>query len=582
MKRFYFSLLVCAGFLCGILPGVGCGKKVAPQDAKGLSTEETEGQWNEQLLEYAVKNLQRLDEFQGGEMRQLVIDRLNQWIRFKKLPADWQADPMVETLPRRLRDLPDVKNLGQLEFTRHDGLVLQEDVWSRDASTWARGSRLEDMARAKRLFDWTVRNIQIDQDSFGGELINVRKSSEPRAPVGRPGANTYATVKKIRQWPWETILLGRGTAVDRAWVFTLLLRQQGIDAVLLALPAETDGGDETRRPAMRIWAVGVLDQGKVYLFDPKLGLPIPASGGVKFSDGQLDIQPATLAEAAKDDSLLRQLDVDEGRPYPVKPSRLSKVVGFVVASPASMSARMAMFEDKLTGDERAVLTVDPSSIAQRFKDAGGLSEIRLWRRPFEVMLERDGITEAQQDGIDRVMAPFAAGGNRPLWRGRTLYLKGHFTGKDTATHFLQKARPSNRNMVALRNELLEIKRPAKQVDAQISAYRRGKQDATYWLGLMASLADDTRAATDYLYQRTLKAWPDGPWTSGAKYNLARAHESAGQLKEAVRWLKADTLSPSRRGNLLRAKWLEAELAAARARAEAQRKAEQTTLPDLPQ
>jgi len=578
VKRFYcnaiFGSLVCGGFLCGIFSGVGCGKKVETRDAKGLSTKETESLLNEQLLEYAVKNLQRLDEFQGGEMRQQVIDRLNQWIRFKKPPADWRADPMIETLPQRLRDLTAVKNLGKSQFTRHDGLVLQENVWLRDASNWARGPRLEDLARAKRLFDWTVRNIQIDQDSFGGGLIYVRNSSEPRA-----------TVKKIRQWPWETILLGRGTAVDRAWVFTLLLRQQGIDAVLLALPAETEketGPKETGPAALRIWAVGVLDQGKVYLFDPKLGLPIPAAGGVKFSDGRLDIRPATLAEATKDDSLLRQFDVDRDQPYPVTSSRLSKLVGLVVASPASMSARMAMFEDRLTGDERVVLTDDPSGIAQRFKDAGGLSEPRLWRRPFQVMSERDGMTEARQDDIDLVMAPFAVGGNRPLWRGRTLYLKGRFTGKDSATYFLQKARPSNRNLITLRNELLEEKRPAKRVDAKISAYRRGKQDATYWLGLMASLHDDTRAAIDYLYQRTLKVWPDGPWTSGAKYNLARAHESDGQLKEAAKWLKADTQSPGRWGNLLRAKWLEAELAAQRAKAEAKQKAEQPVLPVLPQ
>ena len=544
--------LICGILFCGLMLCGGCkDDKQSPHEPRGLSAEESQGEWGEHLLEYAVKNLQRLDEFQTGEMRQQVIDRINQWIHMKSVPADWEVDPMVAGLPQRLRDLPAVKDLGKLEFSRHDGLVLQEDVWFRDASNWSRGDRLDDLQRARRLFDWTVRNIQLEKNAFTGKV-------------------------KAPQWPWETILMGQGTTEDRAWVFTLLARQQGIDAVLLALPSE-DG-------SLKVWSVGVLNRGKLYLFDPKLGLPIPGIERVKFkrdsSDGgiELDITPATLSEAANDDKLLRQLDVDKDNPYWIESSRLNKVVALIVASPAALSARMAMFENKLAGDERVVLTADPSGVAERLKDIAGLSGVRLWQRPFETMRQRSGLGQQQQNRIDLAMAPFNIGGVRPLWRGRTLYLKGRFTGEDNATTYLQKARPSNRMLVGLRSELMGRGDLPKDIDAKMAAYRRGKQDATYWLGLMAAVGGDHRAAIDYFNNRTLKTWPQGPWTSGSKYNLARTYESAGKLKKAIRWFNADADSPAREGNLLRAKWLAQKLAAEKAKAQQQRKAAEVVLP----
>ena len=53
---------------------------------------------------------------------------------------------------------------------------------------------------------------------------------------------------------------------------------------------------------LRPWCVAVLVEGKLYLFDPPLGLPIPAPGGIAVDRaGQLDIQPATLDQVAADD-----------------------------------------------------------------------------------------------------------------------------------------------------------------------------------------------------------------------------------------------------------------------------------------
>ena len=171
---------------------------------------------------------------------------------------------------------------------------MQEAVWLHNISRWARGDAIDDLERAKSLFDWTVRNIQLEPD-------------DPN---------------RIPRFPWETLLYGQGTASERAWVFILLLRQLDIDAAVLAVdegrgardegreekgekrgekgegkdnknapgpekatenkknaPGPRSGGEKAEKN-LQPWCVGVLIEGNVYLFDPLLGLPIPAPNGV--------------------------------------------------------------------------------------------------------------------------------------------------------------------------------------------------------------------------------------------------------------------------------------------------------------
>ena len=118
---------------------------------------------------------------------------------FKSLPPDLAKVPMATEA-----------ELGQVHFTSYDGYVLMEADWSRDVVRWAKGDTSDDLTAARNLFDWTVRNIQLDEDR------------PDRAP----------------QVPWETLFLGHGTALERAWTYILLLRQCNIDAAVLAARSE--------------------------------------------------------------------------------------------------------------------------------------------------------------------------------------------------------------------------------------------------------------------------------------------------------------------------------------------------------
>jgi len=368
------ALLLALPAGCG-----GCRDSDTASTGGDYDDQAASAQYREELLTYAVDNLGRLDEFGSSrimaqissriqtlikaveegsdrpfdpmltgwpesEMLHQIVDRLNQWIQAQRPPAGWRLDPLVASLPAPMAELPQVKNLEEMEFSRFDGYALREAAWLRDVASWARGDTIDELQRAGSLFDWTVRNIQIEADLPG------------RAPL----------------LPWETLLFGRGTAAERAWVFILLLRQANIDAAMLVIDGESgasgagsgqagqngaktndenpkdadaSGADELpslpplepSQPAAgqpRPWCVGVLIEKNVYLFDPLLGLPIPAPDGVAMDEsGRLTIRPASLAEVRADAKLLERMDVSESRAYGVRSADLARLAVLLEASP---------------------------------------------------------------------------------------------------------------------------------------------------------------------------------------------------------------------------------------------------------
>ena len=526
-----------------ILPlAAGCREEVPLLDHADSAGDVSE--YSDELFAVAMENLGRLEQFRSGEMLQEIVERLNQWAQSRTPPEHWRPDPLLDTLPEPLRELPMLEDLDAMRFPRQDATALQQAVWLRDVARWARGERHDELSRAMHLFDWTIRNIQLDP------LIE---------PSGEPGDAL------LGQFPWETLLLGRGDVLERAWVYIELLRQEEIDAALLALP-----GKDTH--TLQAWAVGVLIGGEVFLFEPVLGLPIPGSDGVRLdAEGQLAMRPATLEEAASDPAILRRLDLDASTPYPVKAQDIDGVVALMVASPSDLSRRMALLESHLAGQQKLVLTADAAGQGQRFAATPRIDGARLWTRPYVTVAQQLMLAEAPQVVRARMaeMAPFHVGPNAPLWKGRLLHFKGRFLGEEAATPYYQAARPPDREINQLPDLFYRslkaahpdadeagLREAAEQRAAvEVPAIVRAKQDASYWLGLLAYEQGTFPAAIDYLAQRTLEASPDGPWTHGARYNLARTFEASGELDKAVSQLAADPRSPSRHGNLLRARWL---------------------------
>jgi hypothetical protein len=74
------------------------------------------------------------------------------------------------------------------------------------------------------------------------------------------------------------------------------------------------------------------------------------------------------------------------------------------------------------------------------------------------------------------------------------------------------------------------------------------------LGLLSFDGGRFDTAVDWFRDRTLHAEPDGKWTDGARYNLARTYEELGRVDEAIELYQQEA-SPQRHGNLLRARLL---------------------------
>jgi hypothetical protein len=498
-----------------------------------------------------------------------------------------------------VRQISYFAGLGELKFPRIDVASLEEAVVTRDLSRWARGDEADDVSRAKRLFDWTVRNIQLepDQVEFQGK-----------------------TTIHVMQLPWETLFFGRGTSMERAWVFATLARQQGLETGLLVFEDAPAGGGGRLRP----WALGVLSEGDIYVFDPLLGSPLPSPKGLRLDEsGQLDVQPATLAQLAADDGLLRKLDLGPDRPYPVKAADLRKVVVLVDISPWWLSQRMRLVESRLAGQDRMVLYTSPAASAERWKACKGVADVRPWPVAFDTVFQRMLLGPDVSTWQLGTMAPFVARpatrspsapqttedrpapmfwemnpdvaaqqtrarrssteerdehvASSPLKAGRMLHLCGQFLGQPSATGYYQMVRLSDRQLAELSEG---------QGEQQVAVLRLAKLCATYWLGLLAFEQRNYASARDYLLARTLETTPRSPWYSGAKYNLGRVYEAEKQYAKAIQQYRGNTEAVDSFGNRLRARWLEtlakpADLEKAPGPATGKGKDQTSETPDLP-
>jgi hypothetical protein len=514
--------------LIGAVLFEGCQRRPAAQQTP-VRSQAAQGQLSVKLLDSVSEMLNRLDFADPEQGMQQIVERLNQWAGGQEPPA-WQPDPLAVQLAAQLPAVPGADQLAKLQFDRSDAVALREALWLKRIAD--RAGKDTDLKMSARLFDWTIRNIQLVADESPEGFLDLL--------------------------PEDIVLLGRGTAVDRAWIFILLARQAGLDGAMLSV-----AGDGTQ--AGQLWLPAIWIDNAWYLFDARLGLPIPGPNG----EGV-----ATLEQVRSDDSLLRQLDLPDGAgEYPIKSADLDNVTALLVASPSALSRRMQLVEAKLPGTQKLVLSTRPTQFAQDIRAAKSPINTALWSLPFERLLKRKRLSDrekqalvAERAHIDYFQAASQVGSARrrrpededdqsdqrhvqivfPLRTGRPLHLRGEFDGDEGAKHFYMLARPSAR-------EISSFKLPVERFVSD-----RAKQDATYWLGLIAiEQGKEPSVVVDLLLHKTLEAFPDGRWTPGARFNLARVYEDAGQSDRAIELYEADD-SPQRAGNLLRARKLKSQ------------------------
>ncbi|MDR1053396.1 MAG: hypothetical protein LBL39_04395 [Planctomycetaceae bacterium] len=413
----------------------------------------------------------------------------------------------------------------ELFIQTSDVYYLIQSIWLRDISNWARGDKQDVLERVKNIFDWTVCNI------------SVRNR-------GIAAANNIALPLQL---PWQSVLLGDGSELDRAWVFIELLRQQRIDAVMLAVE------DSARVGGIFVWGVGVLVAGEVYVFVPDYGTALPAKGGLEFAeDGRLECKSiATFSQVLADDSLLRQLDISAERRFPVTSELLKKTAAFIVASPETVSMRMKVLEADLSGESSMILFTNINEQRKLFSASMSGVKVGVWDYPFHAKFDQLFKYELLGKYLNIFMTtnPVKKQHNFPLWSGRIQYFKGEITGQGGAMTCYQDARISDREMMELR-AVPEI----RNNKTLLQILQLTTNQAVFWIGIASFEINSKENAKDSMKGLLLETV--NAWSVSESYILGRISEQEKNYAEAItHYEKAAKSSTQQPAFDLRAKWI---------------------------
>ncbi|MEX0820307.1 MAG: hypothetical protein WD070_11975, partial [Pirellulaceae bacterium] len=447
-SRSVLRLFVCL-LLGSLLAQVGC----SPEGRRRPTTTTVTATATQEQLLRAMDYLNRPSEFDREQALGQAAYHLNRWLDEQEPDPDWQVDSMTARLPREIRDSDLLDDVGTWTFDLDDVRAMQEATLLRDLSTWVskqpvderlkswldeQSGSLDDLQRenlaiAERLFDWSVRNIQLQPTtpypdesvapSAGGEQSREKRIPAPQRAIPGPG---------YRFPPWETLQYGYGDALQRSRIFIELARQQGIEVVYLALPGNTVP------PRPRPWLTAALIGDELYLFDGELGLPIPGPDGIGI---------ATLTQVLDSPELIAALEAD-GEPYRFAHDELRELIALLDVSPANLSQRMQLVQSKLAGDERTILAVVPTPLAERVKPLRGVASATLWSVPFETIWYQAAMKRLLETNREVAAGYYQAVGifqtRGPLTRGRQLHLQGKFDrdeqGQDGAKGLYMQAR----------------------------------------------------------------------------------------------------------------------------------------------
>lgn len=139
-----------------------------------------------------------------------------------------------------------------------------------------------------------------------------------------------STISDLPATPYQSLVWGLGSAEHRAWTFATLLRQIRIDAFIVTPKSQ---------PEMWLIGVHVPDVG-VQLFEPRLGLPVPA---LSDSPEPLPNAAATLSSVQENDAPLKQFAVNDFQ-YPLTKDDLKEVSIKIVGDESLWANRIAKLQ----------------------------------------------------------------------------------------------------------------------------------------------------------------------------------------------------------------------------------------------
>jgi hypothetical protein len=484
------------------------------------------------ILRSVVQMLRTSHTRPGGDDFNIAKDYLNHFFAAANKNDFRLTDASRAYLTERLGPNA-AKAVADLEvptFTFRDSRHIEDCLLLHAVAARVAGDG-EDLERVRRIFDWTIQQV---------ELV-------PPGSLGMPGSN----VPQARARPYDVMTRGMATETgawaERSWIFMALCRQLGIDAglVLYRPPARSavlasDKPDEPTKPRDPVvWVVAALIDGKPYLFDARIGLPIPGPDGRGI---------ATLEEAVSNPDVLGQLELP-GRPYSTTQADLAagKLTIWIDSTLGLLTPRMRQLQLNLAGRDRMVLFRDPAEQDTAFARAlgGRFAKTDLWPMPIEVesLLFSDPTFVDSTKFAIQFFDP-----SLPLLPARLAQFRGEVSRAiESYSGFRFAENP------VMNNGKDPIPRGIQHV---LDLY------ATYMLGL-AKLDQGEPGQAEFFFKETLRMFPDPPpnplyvymFRLGAMTNLGLINEARGNRVEAIRYLSQAQPTPQEHGNLLRARAL---------------------------
>jgi hypothetical protein len=494
------------------------------------------------ILASSIELIQRAALQPGGDNFRLATQKLNQF--FEGTPqADYQIDSAARAFLQPQLSPEILAEFEKPTWTPRDGRHLEDCMMYYSIASRV-GATGDDLARVRRVFDWIVRQIQL-------------------VPPGSLGSRQ---LPQVIARPYDVLLRGMATEAEgfwaeRSWLFMALCRQLGVDVGLVTYskgnvvePLVARAGQEKRgggsltgrvkppKPAIP-WLCAALIGGRAYLFDARVGLPIPGP------DGQ---GVATLDQALADPAILERMDLPGQSPYGTSMASLlaspSRIGILIDSSQGLLSPKMKLLQRELAGKNRTILYRDPSEQCDHFVQVLGdrCGEVKLWGIPLEVetqLFTRSEFVQSSMQSLVLFRPEF------PLVVARIKHLRGDLSG--AVQEYVSFRLAENLPQVINKKKVIP-----KEIQDGLDVY------ATNYLAL-AHLERNSLDQAERMFLRLLDLLPEpGPsqpyynmFRWGAHTNLGRIYEAKGDLRRAIAHFGQSDLTMQHHGNLLRAREL---------------------------
>ncbi len=266
-----------------------------------------------------------------------AVQQLNTYLeRNPDKKPEPSADPQTVRKQFRLGD-DELAEINSASFTLLDAHYIDYCQLIRDAAYSLGVDNQPPLERAQAAFEWVMRQVQLRQ---------------PARPF--PMAPTQFVLRR-----------GWGTSLERSLAFLATLHQLRIPGCMVGFP------DEAANARLISWIPGALVDGEIYLFDTRMGIPLPSPDGKGI---------ATLRQIRTHPKPFEHLNFDEKHSYDVKAEQVRRAEILLTVPLSGLAPRMKFLDATLAGRQKTRAYVDWEALLKEFQAAAQSQNlaVRFW------------------------------------------------------------------------------------------------------------------------------------------------------------------------------------------------------------